>query len=147
MASVLIADDDQSVRTMVRTLLESEGYEVLEASDGQETLDVIGSRSPDVLVLDVRMPKLDGMGVLRKLQGESGTTQRVVMLTGAVEEEDHLRAWGAGADDYVTKPFEPEALVGAIERVINLTPKQLEEHRQREIERARLLRQLDRFLE
>lgn len=146
-ASVLVADDDQSVRTMLRALLQSEGYDVHEASDGEQALEVITSRSPDVIVLDVKMPRMDGLGVLRKLQSEGSESRRVVMLTGATEEEDYLRGWGAGADDYVAKPFEPETLLTAVARVLSLTPKELEEQRQREIERARLLRQLDRFLE
>lgn len=147
MPSVLIADDDKNVRKMVRVLLESEGYTVHEAPDGKVALEVIDAHSPDVLVLDVHMPEIDGLGVLRKLQADNPVAQRVVLLTGATEEEDYLRGYGAGADDYVAKPFEPDTLLNAIAKVMEFDPKELEKRRQAEIERARLLRQLDRFLE
>lgn len=147
MASVLIADDEQHIRTLVRLNFEDQGYTVFEASDGEETLSQIRENEPDVIILDVKMPKLDGLGVLRKLQAEGADQYRVVMLTGATGEEDHLRGYGAGADGYVTKPFEPADLLGAVERVLNLTPQELRAQREQEIERARLLRQLDRFLE
>ncbi len=147
MPSVLIADDDQNVRKMVRVLLESEGYTVHEAPDGKAALEVIDAHKPDVLVLDVHMPEMDGLGVLRKLQADNAEAQRVVLLTGATEEEDYLRGYGAGADDYVAKPFEPDTLLNAIGKVMEFDPKELEKRRQAEIERARLLRQLDRFLE
>lgn len=147
MSSVLIADDEQHIRTLVRLNFEDQGYEVLEAGDGEEALSIIESSEPDVVILDVKMPKLDGLGVLRKLQSEGSDQHRVVMLTGATGEEDHLRGYGGGADAYVTKPFEPEDLLGAVEAVLAMTPGQLKEQREQEIERARLLRQLDRFLE
>ena len=146
MPTILVADDEENVRKLVRMNLQAEGYTVLEAVDGQDALDKITAQDPDVIVLDVRMPRVDGLGVLRRLQGQ-GETRRVVMLTGATDEEDYLRGWGAGADDYISKPFEPEQLLSAVERVLNLSPQELQTQREREIERARLLRQLDRFLE
>jgi DNA-binding response OmpR family regulator len=146
MASVLVADDEENVRMMLRIVLDDEGYSVLEAADGRQALKMIEEHDPDVILLDVKMPHLSGLEVLRKLH-EQGTDHRVVILSGATEEEDILRMYGAGAYDYVTKPYEPEVVLGAIERVLNLSPEELAEHREREIERARLLRQLDRFLE
>lgn len=146
MTSVLIADDEQHIRTLVRLNFEDQGYEVFEAVDGEQALDLIESSEPDVIILDLKMPKVDGLGVLRKLQSE-GAGYRIVMLTGATGEEDHLRGYGAGADVYVTKPFEPEDLLGAVEDVLSKNPTELKERREQEIERARLLRQLDRFLE
>ncbi len=146
MPTVLIADDEENVRKVVRLNLEAEGYTVLEVPDGEEALETISRDDPDVLVLDVQMPKVDGLGVLRQLQ-KDGRDLRVIMLTGATDEEDYLRGLGAGAHGYIAKPFEPEDLIGAVEQVLNLTVQDLQVHREREIERARLLRQLDRFLE
>lgn len=147
MATVLIAEDEENVRRYVRTVLEGEGHTVYEAPDGQRALEEIARNNPDILLLDMKMPKLDGLGVLRKLAADDDSMPRVVLLTGATDEEDFLRGWGAGADDYISKPFEPETLLGAIERVLTLSQEELEANRQREIERARLLRQIDRFLE
>lgn len=147
---ILVADDDVSVRSLIRVLLESEGYSVLEAGDGREALEMIAVQDPDVLILDVGMPHIDGFGVLRKLQSAEGQEKkkaRVLLLTGKVEEEDYLRGWSLGADAYLSKPFEPQALVGTIEEVLSLTDTELRQRREREVERARLLRQLDRFLE
>lgn len=147
MTSVLIADDEQHIRTLVRLNFEDQGYEVLEAADGEQALEVIEGSEPDVVILDLKMPKVDGLGVLRRLQSEGVDQHRIVMLTGATGEEDHLRGYGAGVDVYVTKPFEPEDLLGAVEDVLSKNPTELKERREQEIERARLLRQLDRFLE
>lgn len=144
---VLIADDDASVRVLVRTVMESEGFTVVEAADGREALELIRARKPDVALIDVGMPKLDGFSLLRELSTKGEGVQRVVLVTGAVEEEDYIRGWGLGADAYVSKPFDPEALVGTVQEVLGLSDEELGARREREIERARLLRQLDRFLD
>lgn len=146
MPTILIADDEENIRRVVRLNLEAEGYSVIEAGDGEEALRRLEIDRPEILILDVRMPKLDGLAVLRQLQTDSSDV-RVLMLTGATDEEDYLRGLGAGAVDYIAKPFEPEDLVGAVEQLLNLSPDELQSYREREIERARLLRQLDRFLE
>lgn len=147
-ASVLVADDEANIRKLIRGLLEREGHSVIEAKDGAEALELAQSRPLDLLILDVRMPKLDGFGVLRRLQSADQTDERrVLFLTGATDEEDFLKGWGAGADGYLTKPVDDEVLVDSVAEVLALTPAERKERRQREIERARLLRQLDRFLE
>ncbi len=88
MPPVLVADDDASVRLLMRRILESEGHIVLEAEDGRDALDVINSRRPDISLVDVRMPKLDGFGVLRELANRG--EHRVLLVTGAVDEEAPL---------------------------------------------------------
>lgn len=147
MTSVLIVDDEQHIRTVVRLNFEDQGYTVIEATDGEEALRMIEQEKPDLIILDLKLPKVDGLGVLRKLQSQGADEHRVVMLTGATGEEDHLRGYGAGADEYVTKPFEPEDLMAVVEDVLSKSAQELKDRREQEIDRARLLRQLDRFLE
>jgi DNA-binding response OmpR family regulator len=147
-ATILIADDEPNVRTFVSTLLKTDGHTVIEAQDGTEALSLAQSRSPDLLILDVRMPEKSGFEVLRRLQAAEGhEDKRVLFLTGATDEEDHLKGWTYGADGYLTKPIDGDELLIAVADVLALTPDQRQENRDREIERARLLRQLDRFLE
>jgi DNA-binding response OmpR family regulator len=147
MPTVLIADDDANIRRMIRVNLEAEGFQVFEASDGREALDLIRENHPDVALIDVRMPQVDGFAVLRELSARGESAQRVLLVTGAVDEDDFIRGWGLGADGYISKPFEPADLMAAVQEVISRTPQELAVRREREIERARLLRQLDRFLD
>lgn len=147
MRTVLVADDDASVRALVRQILQTEGYDVIEASDGREALGLIREKRPDVALLDVRMPQLDGFGVLQELASHGEGAQRVLLVTGAVEEQDYLRGWGLGADGYISKPFEPDDLIRAVAEVIDLSADELRRRRDKEIERAKLLRQLNRYLD
>jgi DNA-binding response OmpR family regulator len=108
---VLVADDDPDILALVRFRLERDGYEVLSAPDGETALDLAMARTPDVAVLDVMMPRLDGYEVTRRLR-EHGPTEAIpiILLTARVQEPDVERGFEAGADDYVTKPFSPQAL-------------------------------------
>jgi DNA-binding response OmpR family regulator len=106
-----VADDDPDILTLVRFRLEREGYEVVGASDGQAALDLALEREPDVAVLDVTMPRLDGYEVTRRLRKEGRTrATAVILLTARVQETDVQEGLAAGADDYVTKPFSPQEL-------------------------------------
>ena len=108
---VLVADDDPDILMLVRLRLEREGFEVVGAFDGQTALDLALERAPDVAVLDVTMPRLDGYGVTRRLRGHDGTrATAVILLTARVQETDLQEGVAAGADDYVTKPFSPQEL-------------------------------------
>jgi DNA-binding response OmpR family regulator len=108
---VLVADDDPDILTLVRFRLEREGYEVVGASDGQTALDLALEREPDVAVLDVTMPRLDGYEVTRRLRRDGRTrATAVILLTARVQEADVQEGVAAGADDYVTKPFSPQEL-------------------------------------
>jgi len=147
LAKILIADDEQNIRTFLRTALQSEGHTVIEAKDGAEALELITREGPELLILDVQMPRLTGFDVLRRLQAQGQEDKRVLFLTGATDEEDFLKGWGYGADGYLTKPMDIDVLLKAVDEVMALSTKERQERRDREIERARLLRQLDRFLD
>src|SRR5436190_1614118 len=112
MAEVLVVDDDPDIRMLVAFALEDSGYDVRQASDGASALAALEEHAPDAMVLDVMMPGIDGFGVLRGMRANHlGAHTRVVMLTCKTEERDHLRGWELGADEYLTKPFDPEELV------------------------------------
>ena len=108
---VLVADDDPDILALVRFRLERDGYEVLSAPDGETALDLALARTPDLALLDVMMPRLDGYEVTRRLRQHSPTTAiPIILLTARVQEPDVKLGIEAGADDYVTKPFSPQAL-------------------------------------
>jgi DNA-binding response OmpR family regulator len=106
-----VADDDADILALVRFRLEREGYDVVAAPDGQAALDLALDRTPDLAVLDVMMPRLDGYELTRRLREHGPTsTMPIILLTARVREPDLERGFEAGADDYVTKPFSPQAL-------------------------------------
>ena len=121
MASVLIVDDDPVVRRMLQLSFESEGFDVLTAGDGLEGLESMRSSKPNVVVLDIMMPKLDGMKVMRELQGDDSLRGLpVILLSAKATSLDIELGLKAGAADYVTKPCDPIELV---ERVRSLLAK------------------------
>jgi DNA-binding response OmpR family regulator len=117
--SVLVVDDDPLIAGMLRLVLEGEGYEVREASDGRAALESVGDDAPDVMVLDMMMPQLDGYGVLSALHdGSLGASTRVVMLTCCSAEEDVARCLEMGADDYLTKPVDVDFLLRTVQDLL-----------------------------
>jgi DNA-binding response OmpR family regulator len=108
----LVVDDHPDLRALLRILLVRAGHRVVEAADGQEALRALFSEHPDVVVLDVDMPALDGWAALQRIREVSDVP--VLMLTGAANELDKVRALRAGADDYVTKPFGQQELAARI---------------------------------
>jgi DNA-binding response OmpR family regulator len=118
---VLVADDDPDILALVRFRLERDGYEVLSAPDGETALDLALARTPDIAVLDVMMPRLDGYEVTRRLREHGPTTGiPIILLTARVQEPDLERGFDAGADDYVTKPFSPQALGERVQAALGL---------------------------
>jgi DNA-binding response OmpR family regulator len=116
---VLVADDEEDIRLLVTFRLERAGYEVLEASDGEQALRLATEHSPDVAVLDVMMPKLSGFEVLDELRSNEATSGLpVILLTARAQPADVERGLAAGANDYVTKPFSPEELRGRVEGLL-----------------------------
>lgn len=112
---VLIVDDDELIRAVVRTTLEDEGVEILEAENGAEALRVAREQSPDLVLLDIMMPGIDGYEVCRALRREPRTRNTVVvMLTAKDSSESRDRGIAAGADAYMTKPFSPLELIRTI---------------------------------
>lgn len=106
---VLIADDDPDIRTLVRLRLERSGYTVVSAADGAEALELALANAPDVAILDVSMPNLDGLEVTRALR-EQLVTSPVILLTARAMEADVREGGDAGAAAYITKPFSPQEL-------------------------------------
>jgi len=116
---VLVVDDEPMVREVVRTYLAREGFTTCEASDGESALAQAEAHSPDLIVLDVMLPKLDGYGVLERLREQ--TDVPVILLTARVSEEDRLRGLELGADDYVVKPFSPREVAARVHAVLRRT--------------------------
>jgi len=113
---VLIAEDEQRLRKIVRTYLQRDGYEVIEATNGQEAIDLLDENEVDLVILDVMMPQVDGWSVLRQLRSESDLP--VIMLTARGDEEDKLFGFELGAEDYMTKPFSPRELMARVRVVM-----------------------------
>jgi DNA-binding response OmpR family regulator len=112
-ASVLVIDDDADIRGLLRELLERAGYEVTESPNGRDGLRALYSTSPDLVLLDVSMPELDGWQTLERIRDVSDVP--VVMLTARAAELEKVRGLKAGADDYVTKPFGRQELLARVE--------------------------------
>ncbi len=116
---ILVVDDETRIARMIRMNLEHDGYEVIEAYSGQQALDMVRSRMPNLVILDVMMPGLDGFETLQILREISQVP--VIMLTAKGEEEDRIRGLELGADDYVTKPFSPRELMSRVKAVLRRT--------------------------
>ncbi|KOP66898.1 response regulator transcription factor [Paenibacillus solani] len=114
---ILIVDDDEKIISMLRRGLAFEGYDVLTASNGAEGLKVILSEDPDVVILDVMMPQVDGFEALRRLR-EGGSTVPVLMLTAKDEVENRVKGLDIGADDYLVKPFALEELLARVRALL-----------------------------
>lgn len=116
---VLVADDDPDILTLVGFRLERAGYDVLPARDGEEALALALERQPDLAILDVMMPKLDGYEVTQRLRDNSATSgMPVILLTARVQEADITRGFEAGADDYIKKPFSPQELRARVQAIL-----------------------------
>jgi DNA-binding response OmpR family regulator len=111
-ARILVADDEPRYVWAIRTNLEARGYEVLAAGDGQEAIELAAREEPDLIILDIRMPNLDGYEACRRIRQFS--TVPVIMLTAMAEDRDKVRGLDTGADDYVTKPFSVEELLARV---------------------------------
>jgi len=110
--TILIADDDPVIQKLLAVNFEMEGYRVVTASDGAEALERVASDHPDLAVLDVMMPRMDGLDVVRALRADPGTrTMPVILLSAKAQAVDINRGLEAGADVYVTKPFDPAELL------------------------------------
>ena len=113
---VLIVDDDDTVREVVGQYLEMEGYAPLYATSGLDGLRMAAASPPDLVILDLTMPGVDGLDVCRKLRAASAVP--ILMLTGRASDTDKLAGFGAGADDYLAKPFNPHELVARVRAIM-----------------------------
>ena len=121
--TILVVDDEPTIREVVRRYLERDGYQVEEAADGQSALTILSERSPDLLVLDIMLPGIDGLTITRRLRGKDQAlaTEKgipIIMLTARTGEHDRIEGLELGADDYVTKPFSPQELVARVRAVL-----------------------------
>lgn len=125
MAHILVVDDEPEIIKMVSKIMEGRGHRVTVAKDGQDALDSVERERPDVIVLDLNLPKINGFEVCRRLKSNPATkTIPVVMLTASyVSVEDATRGLGTGADEYVIKPFLRDVLVHNIERLLPSSPR------------------------
>lgn len=115
-ARILVADDDLKQAELIRRYLEREGHSVALTYDGRAAIDEARRRRPDLLVLDVMMPRVDGLDVCRILRAESDTP--IIMLTARTSEDDLLLGLDLGADDYLTKPYSPRELVARVRTIL-----------------------------
>ena len=120
MMKVLIADDELGIRSLVRMTLTDSRYEIVEAKDGEEALNMARRENPRIVFLDVNMPKRSGLEVCRALKGDAAAANMtIVMLTAMGQEADVEAGFEAGADDYFTKPFSPIALLRKVDEILD----------------------------
>jgi DNA-binding response OmpR family regulator len=114
--SILVVDDEPSIREVVSIYLRRAGYRVIVAQDGQQALQALEGEPPDLVVLDLMLPKVDGLEITRRLRAAGDTP--IIMLTARREEADRIAGLELGADDYVVKPFSPQELVSRVKAVL-----------------------------
>ncbi len=115
---ILVVDDERHIVRLVQVNLEKVGYQVVTAYDGVEALEQVAKETPDMVILDVMMPRMDGFEVLKKLQADAKTRDiPVIMLTAKAQDADIFRGWSSGVSSYLTKPFNPRELLTFVERI------------------------------
>jgi diguanylate cyclase (GGDEF)-like protein len=125
--TILVTDDDPDLRDILRSVLEPNGFQVLEASDGQAALELIHERPPQLIILDYNMPRMDGRQVCTALKQDVLLRHiPIIMLTGRGEVNQKVEGMDAGVDDYLVKPFEPQELLARVRMVLRRTSQELE---------------------
>ncbi len=119
--TILVVDDEPQIAEIATDYLRMAGFEVITAGDGVRALEAVRGRRPDLVVLDLGLPRMDGIDVARTIRRESDLP--IIMLTARVEEDDRLHGLEIGADDYITKPFSPRELVARVRAVLRRTEK------------------------
>lgn len=120
MALIMVVDDEEPVRRLLRDTLELDAYEVVEAPDGPTALDAFDSAHPDGVILDIMMPGMSGIDVLREIRNRpDGADLPVILLTAAGDDKTTWDGWSAGASCYLTKPFDPDNLLSWVERMLS----------------------------
>jgi DNA-binding response OmpR family regulator len=124
---ILLVEDDKDIINLVKHYLEKEGYRTFEAADGVKGLDILKKEKVDLAILDVMLPELNGIDVLKRIKGDAKTANiPVIMLTAKGEETDKIVGLELGADDYITKPFSPKELVARIKALLRRMEKPVE---------------------
>jgi len=118
-AKVLVVDDERDIIELVSYNLEKEGFKVISAMDGEKALELVSSKEPEIIILDLMLPGIDGLDVCRELKRNDKTSSiPIIMLTAKGEESDIVIGLELGADDYITKPFSPRILVARVKAVL-----------------------------
>jgi two-component system, OmpR family, response regulator MtrA len=135
---ILVVDDQPDIRLMCRVNLQLEGYEVLEAADGDAGLEMVRLERPDLVLLDVMMPGLDGWQFMKESKADPALSEiPIVLLTARVQREDEIRGWLSGAADYLPKPFNPSTLTEVVRRT--LMHENDDDRRQRALDKLSIL--------
>ena len=118
-AKVLVVDDDEDLLKMLKRRLEAEGFEYMSAKDGKDMLGLIKVKRPDVIILDIMLPEMDGLEICKAIKNDTKTARiPIIILTAKAQEVDKIVGLELGADDYVTKPFSPRELIARIKAVL-----------------------------
>ena len=143
MHKILVVDDDSHIREVICFALTRAGYTTIEAADGRQALDCFAVEHPDLVVLDIMMPELDGTEVCRILRRRSAVP--IVFLSSKDDEIDRILGLELGGDDYLTKPFSPRELVARVRAVLRRTMEESGYREQRQLQHGRLVLDLDAF--
>lgn len=127
-STILVVDDERTIREVVRRYLELDGFQVIEADNGTKALELLKRQAPDLIILDIMLPEIDGLHLLRKIRNPNDLNASlsrddipVILLTARGEELERISGFEMGADDYITKPFSPRELVSRIKAVLRRT--------------------------
>lgn len=144
MARIYIADDDADTCSVLSFSLAQRGHQVSSAHDGEAVVAAVSEEGPDLLVLDLIMPNVDGYRVLNDLEA-SGLRDgvKILVVTARNSEQDRVEVFEHGADGYLSKPFEPEEFLETVDDLLEASPEQLKRHREHERDQASLLAQLE----
>lgn len=126
---VLVADDEPALRKLLKTNMELEGYETIEASNGAEVLECVERDNPDIILLDIMMPVMDGWEVMTALASNPEYEQKVILVSAKASDDAQLQGWELGADEYITKPFDLDALLARVREVAARTEAESEARR------------------
>lgn len=141
---ILIVDDEQPIRTLLEYNLKQSNYETLIAADGEEALEKIRAERPDLVLLDLMLPKLDGIDVCRQLRHEENHVP-IIMLTARGEEPDKVLGLEIGADDYMTKPFSPREVLARVKAVLRRSKQSGQEEQQEQLKEGSLIVYPERY--
>jgi two-component system response regulator MprA len=144
MARILVVDDSPDIRRLLEVVLAEEGHMVSSATDGEDALEAMAKEPPDLVVLDIMMPKKDGFMVLKEVRSHGvRDATKVLVLTARTAEVDWLRGYKLGADQYLTKPFDNDELIKTVTMLLGMSKDELRARRQQELDRAQLLSRLE----